>query len=1160
MFFPPNIKKIILHNLDKDLTITKSGVGSQCYLANLFYKKGKDVVVIFPDESYLKTFSALIKIFSPKTKNSFWEESFIELGRFDPNTQDKKNWAKRWAALFKLVEGPTPKIIACTADNLLPFWPPPEIIKDNYFFISVGDSILYDELIEILTQFGYNRTKLTTNLGEFSVRGDVIDVYAPGYSRPVRIELFGDLVEGIRTFDPLSQRSKNALDHVVLLPLTPVISDDKLIKEAKDLWHYLWKTGLLSKKAISVFEDSISLEENNILPGLFYKEATSLTNYLPENTIFFLVEPEMLRRTLDDSEAIWKNFFEQLHQNKGVRIPYDKAFNTASQAKSLWVEGKKVIFDPLASKETATLQLPEQKYFSFSDLFWRPEDKKRPISTLISALKEWSKTKNQVVLTFRSEKAKNKFFNIINERKSADETALFDIYEKFHPDKKGIFVTISPLSIGLSLEWNHVMFLSESIFLPAKSKAPSAKIQKKFKGISDVDEIKPGDFLVHRDYGIGQFLGLTRLQVNDIGNDYLELMYADSNKLYVPVDKLNLIQKYKGPDGVVPTLDRLGSTSWAKTREKVKKAIETIAHDIVKMYAYRKVIKGFKYPPVDEDYREFEATFPFEETPDQEKAILDVLKDMEKDEPMDRLICGDVGFGKTEIAMRAAYRAVSAGRQVCLLCPTTVLAEQHYRNFKTRMEEFGVNVAMLSRFVPRSKQKLIIESLKKGEIDIIIGTHRLLSSDVEIPRLGLFILDEEQRFGVRQKEKLKQLRKRVDVLTMTATPIPRTLQLSLTGIRDLSVIETPPADRRPVKTSIIERNKTELKQILERELNRGGQVFWVYNRVKGLPRIKEFVKSLVPDAVVEMAHGQMSEKKLEETLHNFLLGDIQILVCTAIIEAGLDFPNANTLIVDTPQLFGLGQLYQLRGRVGRSNVQAYAYFVVDSIKHLSKPVIKRLKTILELDYLGAGFKVAMADLKLRGAGNLLGEAQTGNIAKVGLDLYLEMLEKEIKKLKGEKVEEEVIDPQLNIFVEANIPSNYIQESDERLQFYKILSSCREEEDFEFVKQELRDRFGMIPVEVENLISILKFKSILIKLRADRADVYKNKIIISWEKNSINIEPEKMLKWIEEHKSELRLINPKKLELKLSGEDFSKEVTYWYNEVSTILKKELAYAA
>lgn len=1151
MFIPVDVKKILTQKELKHLTISKASEGTEAYVAYFFHQLKKDVVLLFPDQSSLRAFSSVIKIFLPP-KSPFWEYQYIEFGPYTPSENTKKGWANRWASLFKLKEAQGPKIVAITVDNLLPFWPPQKMLDEFYYFVSIGDQLPYEDFLKTVVEWGYERTKLTTNIGEISVRGDVIDLFVPGYEYPIRIELFDDVVESIRIYDPVTQRSKDSINEAIILPISPTISNEALYKDAESHWEYLWKIGNLSKNTISYLKNSLLTNHIFVPPGLFYKESVSFINYISNDALFFLVEPEMLRRSLEDSEAEWKNHFEMLKEDKGISIPYDRAFHTTTQAKSLWLNRQTIIFDSLAEKGKNTLELSEQKYYSFSDLFWRPEEKRRPLSTLITYLNDWRNIKNQVILTFKSQGSRKKFLKLVNELAKDS----FEINTSYDPEKKGIFGVIANLVNGLSLDWNHVIILPESIILPAQDKK-ALKSQTNFKGLKQLDEIRPGDFLVHRDYGIGIFRGLTRLQVGDIGNDFLEIEYADSNKLFLPIDKLSLIQKYKGPDGIVPKLDKLGSVSWAKNKEKVKKAIEAIAQDLVSMYAYRKVAKRFEYPPIDEDFREFEATFPFEETPDQEKAIEEVLKDMERDEPMDRLICGDVGFGKTEIAMRAAYRAVLAGRQVALLCPTTVLAEQHFRTFKSRMEDFGVKVAMLSRFVPRQKQKEIIASIKRGEIDIIIGTHRLLSKDVQIPKIGLLILDEEQRFGVRQKEKLKEMRKNIDVLTLTATPIPRTLQLSLAGIRGLSVIETPPIDRKPVETNIIERDKEKLRQILLRELDRGGQVFWVYNRVRGIEKVKEFVKSICPDARVEVAHGQMSERRLEETLHNFLLGEIDILVCTAIIEAGLDFPRANTLIVDTPQLFGLGQLYQLRGRVGRSSTQAYAYFVVDSIKRLQKSVLKRLKTILELDYLGAGFKVAMEDLKLRGAGNLLGEAQTGNIAKVGLDLYLEMLDKEVRRLKGENVEEE-IDPQLNIFVEANIPTSYIADNDERMYYYKLLSTCKNREEFKMIKEELEDRFGHLPQPVSNLMAILEFKSIIKQLATDRADFYKEKIILGWEKTKINVDPENMLKWIEAQKDGIKVINANKIELYIVSEDFSKQVTNWAERLEEIIAKEQIY--
>ena len=550
-------------------------------------------------------------------------------------------------------------------------------------------------------------------------------------------------------------------------------------------------------------------------------------------------------------------------------------------------------------------------------------------------------------------------------------------------------------------------------------------------------------------------------------------------------------------------------------------------------------------------YREFEATFGFEETPDQAKAIDDVFDDMAGSEPMDRLVCGDVGFGKTEVALRAAFRAVTDGRQVALLCPTTVLAEQHYQTFTRRMEGFPVRVAMLSRFVPPARQKLVVQAAARGEVDILIGTHRLISKDVDLPNLGLLILDEEQRFGVKHKEKLKLLRKNIDVLTLTATPIPRTLQLSLSGLRGLSVIETPPEDRKPVETALVERDETLLASVLARELERGGQVFWVYNRVEGLEQVAEYVRTLAPGARVGMAHGQMNERALEDAMHGFWHKELDVLVCTAIVESGLDFPNANTLIVDQAQMFGLGQLYQLRGRVGRSDRQAYAYFVVPSLDRLPEISKRRLRIILELDYLGAGFQVAMEDLRLRGAGNILGEVQSGQIARVGLDLFLEMLEEEVRRIRGGPLTQET-SPELQFVFEAHLPADYVADSKERLRYYKALSSARSQLLLVELAAEMRDRFGPMPEAAKNFLAVLEVKAVLARLQVLRAELSPGRAVLHWGQETGAVSPETLVAWVGASTRQARLLPPSKVELRYpEGLDVGGGLEYLRTELETL---------
>ncbi|MFW5735679.1 MAG: transcription-repair coupling factor, partial [Oceanidesulfovibrio sp.] len=732
-------------------------------------------------------------------------------------------------------------------------------------------------------------------------------------------------------------------------------------------------------------------------------------------------------------------------------------------------------------------------------------------------------TRHQTILTFSKEQARKKFISLAEADGLRPRTA-------YSQSERGLFALVSDFRGGADIPWRQTVILGEDVIQPRAVGRP-APSRRDFVGLKTFDDLNPGDLLVHREYGLARFQGLVRLDLGDVGNDYLLLHYQGDDKLYLPVDRLGLVQRYKGPDGVEPGLDRLGGVGWMRTREKARKAVEKIAQDLVEMYAYRKIAKGYGYGPPNEMFREFEASFGFEETPDQERAINEVLADMEKPEPMDRLVCGDVGFGKTEVAMRAAFRAALEGRQVAVLCPTTVLAEQHYQNFRSRMKEFPVNVAMLSRFVSKESQRTIVQAAKRGQVDILIGTHRLLSKDVQIPGLGLLVLDEEQRFGVKHKERLKSLKKQVDVLTLTATPIPRTLQLSLSGVRSLSVIETPPRDRKPVETAILNRDAQMLKAILKNELERKGQVFWVHNRVQGLEHVRDFVVKLVPGARVGMAHGQMAERELEETMHAFWHGELDVLVCTSIIESGLDFPRANTLVVDQAQMFGLGQLYQLRGRVGRSDRQAYAYFITPEQERLSDVVRKRLRVIMDLDYLGAGFQVAMEDLRLRGAGNILGESQSGHIAKIGLDLFLEMLEMEVARLRGGPVRQD-IETELVIGFQANIPEDYISDAGERLTYYKSLSSARDEELRRDLKAEIRDRYGPLPEPLVNFLAVLELKALCASLGVEKAELFESVVRLTFLTEGSPVAPEALVAWVAGRNGRAKLSPPATLELRL----------------------------
>lgn len=1121
----------------KTVRIVKSGLATQGYLAQALLERGDSVVVLAPDHRTAQKLLALVQVFGNQGSKEFWEQDWTYLPPYLPGPENKALWAQRMASLFALSQPKPVQGIILSLDNLLPYFPPRELFDQEYLFLMVQEEAEFKTLPDKLVSWGYERVPLVTNRGDFSVRGDIVDVFAPGYPLPLRFEFFGDLLESIRLFDPITQRSKAEKSEVVLLPIGPAVLSPVFQKEALQKWEHLWKIGSLSKVLRQELTGLMEQGETNIQPGLFYQHPSHIGHWLPKEVTFLLLEAERIRERLDERETAWKEACCELYPGiRGAKVPMEELIQPLVRARKLWIDRRQILFEDLSLGSKKGIELPETVYTRFEDLFWRPEERMRPVRTLLSSLRKWRKERGQTILLFKSETSRKRFLRLIADQGTVQDQGLQSmedlVVKTAYTHERGIYALVSDLEIGADLHWNQTLLLSESIFNPHRKKGRK-RVEADFKGLHAFDELHAGDLVVHRDYGLGRFQGLTRIQVERTGHDYLALEFAQGDKLYVPVDRLNLVQIYKGPEGVVPALDRLGGVRWSRTKERVRKALQAIARDLVEMYAFRKVAKGFAYPAADVLYQEFEATFDFEETPDQEQAIKDVLQDMERPEPMDRLVCGDAGFGKTEVAMRAAFRAVSAGKQVALLCPTTVLAEQHYQNFRARMKEFAVNVAMVSRFVPPKEQKKILEAAAKGEVDILIGTHRLLSGDVQLPRLSLFILDEEQRFGVRHKEKLKALRKNIDVLTLTATPIPRTLQLSLSGIRELSVIETPPLDRKPVETSLLEREPAELKAIVQRELARGGQVFWVYNRVKGLARVTEFVRSLVPEAKVGMAHGQMSERSLEETMHRFWRGELDILVCTAIVESGLDFSRANTLIVDQAQMFGLSQLYQLRGRVGRSDAQAYAYFVVPDVGGLTKAARKRLQTILELDYLGAGFKVAMEDLRLRGAGNILGEAQSGNVGKVGLDLFLEMLEEEVRKVRGDPLPQET-DPELNIVFPAGLPEGYVTDPGDRLKYYKLLSSARGREELEELGAELKDRFGPFPQEVDNFVAVLRLKRVLAGLQVVHVDLFTNRMVLTWPKEQSTIDPTRFVSWLSTNRDAVRLLSQEKLELRLEA--------------------------
>lgn len=1111
-----------------NIFLERSGLATCADIAAREMARGKTVILATNTPDQARELAALIRLFIPelsadekaKTAPS-WASPLIvfpEIRRLG----DRATWAKRLAAFYGLRFAGAHCVVA-PMQSLLPRSIPLNFFDNKTINFSIGMEISPELVIDQAIEWGYERTNMVSSPGELASRGDILDIYATGYKYPVRMEFFGDQLEEIRVFDPETQRSAGSLTEAELIPASPASSAPSVIDETLKRFSTLEREGKIAENEAYSLKKRLEAGGTGVCPGLLFANSSFFEDWLPKDSLWILQGETASIDAYNSERERLKEFLED--SDPDLRQPASLALRRRSHP--LPWNGARLIFNETlrVGVEQKGEPLPELPIHSFGDLFPLPAEKDRPWQTLVKAIKNWQSTMFQTIFAFPSDRSRTKFVKL------AEQDGIVP-FTRYSPEQSGLYALTSAFKSGARLDWAKIIILGEDIIFPRAQRSERKK-SSAFKGLDNFASLKPGDLLVHRDYGIGRFDGLKRLEVNNVANDFLLIEYSGADKLYVPADRLGLIQIFKGQEGVAPALDRLGSQTWANGKEKARKAIEKIANDLVEMYAYRKIAKSFHYDPPGELYREFEATFNFEETPDQARAITEVLDDMEKSAPMDRLVCGDVGFGKTEVAMRAAFRAACEGRQVALLCPTTVLAEQHYQTFKARLSGFPINVGLLSRFVPRAKQKEVLAACEKGQIDILVGTHRILSNDVKLPNLALLILDEEQRFGVRHKEKLKSLKKNVDVLTLTATPIPRTLQLSMSGIRDLSIIETAPVDRKPVASALIQRDPETLKKIIRRELEREGQVFWVYNRVHDLERVAEYVRSLAPEARVAMAHGQMSESELETTMRKFWHGEIDVLVSTSIVESGLDFPRANTLIVDQAQMFGLGQLYQLRGRVGRSDRQAYAYFLAPDPKRLTDIALERLRIILDMDYLGAGFQVAMEDLRLRGAGNILGEAQSGHIARVGLDLYLEMLEEEVAKIKGE-AKKIIAEPEMNIGVGAYIPDSYIADSRERLKYYKILSSASDPREREETILDLRDRFGAFPQELKNFLAILEFKSVIATMGVEKADVHQDAIKLAWNKDQTSVDPERAARLVMDN-PDIKLLPPAGLKIPLRSD-------------------------
>lgn len=964
---------------------------------------------------------------------------------------------------------------------------PPETWQGLAIKLKPGDLLEREEFLSELTARGYERTGLTENKGHFSARGDIVDVYPPGRETPFRLELYDNRLESIKLFDPLTQRSTEKLSEAVISPARELMVTDRAFQRGRqaierNLEHAVSRLNRRGDKDAAVslkqyvsrhLERLAQPEGLDILSSylpFFYNTPASLLDYLPQNFLVIIEEAAAVAEAGENLRREYEQFI-------GSSLVETEMLGGSSDL--LWKEEE--LFTNLPCP------LVGFSLFSGSDpvlrakQFYSLEAKSAPSyhgqwGLLKSDLQNWTAEGYRAYILAVSARRGHSLRDLIVED-NRPEAGLNGGPEMSVPADCSILT--GNLEEGFIIPELKLALLTEQNLLPGRKKKRRIRTAEGIH-LSDYRDLSVGDYVVHEQHGIGRYQGLSTLEIGGVKRDYLLLKYRGTDKLYIPVDQVGLIQRYSGGEGPSPRLHSLGGGEWQRLKARVKRSVEDLARDLLSLYAARQAVQGYRFGPDHPWQQEFEANFPYEETPDQLRAVAEVKADLERSHPMDRLLCGDVGYGKTEVAMRAAFKVIMEGKQVAVLVPTTVLAQQHFRTFQERFNGFPIRVAQLSRFVPAAKQKEVIREIAAGKIDIIIGTHRLLSRDVAFHDLGLLVIDEEQRFGVRQKEKMKKMRLEVDTLAMTATPIPRTLHLSLSGARDLSIIDTPPEDRYPIQTYVLEYSESMVREAVQRELSRQGQVFIVFNRVDRIDAFTGKIKKLFPGAKVAVGHGQMPEAVLERVMAEFQAGRYEILVSTTIIESGLDIPNVNTLIVCEADKFGLAQLYQIRGRVGRSNRLAYAYLTYRKDKVVSETARKRLRAIKEFTELGSGFKIALQDLEIRGAGNILGAEQHGFIAAVGFDLYTRLLNRAVAELKNEK-REEVFNPRLELQISAYLPSGYITVQAQKVDFYQRLYRISTFEELQEIKEELSDRFGTPPEPVVNLLAVAELRVLAIKL-------------------------------------------------------------------------------
>jgi len=1017
--------------------------------------------------------------------------------------------------------------------------PSREIVRRRTVRLEVGQELDRDELVETLIRAGYARQPLVEERGELAVRGGIVDLFPPQRSHPVRIELIGDEVESIRDFDPASQRSQGQLTRAVAPPPRELLFDRELVVERSGRIRALAESQEIPARTVDALIDS--LLRGHLPPGvealapLLQPALETVFDFLPADALIVVDEPAQGRDRLD-------RFMEESGENHNAARSSERL---VSSPEELMISAE-AIQRAIAERHPVSLEqisvrggpAPGEIYQvetrGHEELAIRLRNARTSgdaLVPLMDQLWEWSQEGWRVMLSAPSLSGVERLRTLL--REYGLETRLAreprPCWEWSAPGR--VEVRVATLSEGFTLPLEGLAVITEEEIFGPREKRRRTEKWREGMAIEALAQLAPGDPLVHADHGIGIYRGLVMLELGTVTDEFLRLEYAGGDRLFLPVHRLNLIQRYLGADGVAPRVDRLGGTTWEKAKRTVKKSMLDMARELLAVHAAREVAPGHAFPPRDRGLEEFEAAFPFEETPDQAAAVEEVLADLSRPVPMDRLVCGDVGYGKTEVAARAAFQAVMEGKQVALLAPTTILCQQHLETFQQRFEAYPVRIESLSRFCSPKQAKRILEGMASGQVDIVIGTHRLLQKNVVYRDLGLLVVDEEHRFGVAHKERIKQLKKTVDVITLTATPIPRTLQMAFTGLRDLSVINTPPADRLAIRTQVCRFDESLIREVILREVRRGGQVFFVHNRVRSIGAIAAMLERIVPEVKVLVAHGQMRERDLEERMLSFMRGEADVLLCTTIVESGLDIPRANSMLINRADALGLAQLYQLRGRVGRSRRRAYAYLMIPGEGALTKDATRRLEAIQDLSALGSGFRLANMDLEIRGAGNLLGRQQSGNLGAVGYETYMQLLEEAIEKLRGGE-REIPIDPEIRLSVAARLPDDYVGDVSQRLVLYKRLASAADDEELARIRDEILDRYGLLPPEAENLLDVIRVKIAARRLGVVAVEVVKDELVLTAAETS-RVDPKTLLDLITRSGSAVRITPDRRIRAPLA---------------------------